>query len=92
MITSDESLKGLGAYFQRHKSEGPWILLKHKKHINILQLIAAKYAILTFNRLNPLAKSIHMQMDNVVALSYLIKMGGHRTKFCLNLAKRFRAI
>ena len=58
------------AYCQGRKSEGPWTLLEQKKHINILQLIAAKYAIPTFTRLNPLAKSINVQMDNVVALSY----------------------
>ena len=61
---------------------GPWTLLEQKDIF--LELIAAKYAIPTFNRLNPLAKSIHLQIDNVVALSYLVKMGKHRVKFCLN--------
>ena len=36
----------------------------------------AKYAILTFPRLYPTAKPIHIKMDNIVALSYLVKMGG----------------
>ena len=44
----------------------------------VLELIATKYAILTCTRLSTLAKSTHVQMDNVVALSYLMKMGGGR--------------
>ena len=52
--------------------------------IYVLELIATKDAILTCMRLSPLVKSIHVQVDNVVALSYLTKLGGHRTKFCLD--------
>ena len=52
--------------------------------IYVLELIATKDAILTCTRLSPLVKSIHVQVDNVVALSYLTKLGGHRTKFCLD--------
>ena len=36
----------------------------------------AKYAILTFPWLYPTAKTIHIKMDNIIALSYLVKMGG----------------
>ena len=43
-------------------------------HINVLELEAAKYAILTFTRMYPMVKSIYIQMDNIVAISYLVKM------------------
>ena len=50
----------------------------------VLDLIAKKYAILTYTWLSTLAKSIHVQMDNVVALSYLMKMGGGRQNKALS--------
>lgn len=61
--------------------EDPWTLSEQKERAYVLQLIAAKYTILIFTRLNLLAKSIHVQMGNVVALPLLIKIRGHRTKF-----------
>ena len=53
----------------------------------VLELIATKYAILTCTRLSTLAKSTHVQMDNVVALSYLMKMGGRQNKVLSRLSK-----
>ena len=48
--------------------------LWNEVHINVLELEAAKYAILTFTRMYPMVKSIYIQMDNIVAISYLVKM------------------
>lgn len=81
IIASDTSLKGWSAYCHRHKMEDPWTLSEQKEHIYVLQLIAAKYTILIFTWLNLLAKSIHVQMGNVVALSLLIKISWLRKKF-----------
>ena len=53
----------------------------------ILELRAVKYAVLTFSRLLPKAPSIHIQMDSIVALSYLVKMGGTRNKSLTVLSK-----
>ena len=74
LIASDASLEGWGAFCQGHKTGGQWTLPEKKDHINILELRAAKYAILTFTRLYPTAKTIHIKMDNIAALPYLVKI------------------
>ena len=86
-ISTDASLEGWGTYCQGQKTGGPWTSQEKKDHINVLELRAVKYAILTFSRLHPKAQSIHIQMDSIVALSYLAKMGGTRNKSLTVLSK-----
>ena len=88
LIASDASLEGWGAFCQGHKTGGQWTLLEKKYHTNILELRAAKYAILTFTCLYPTAKTIHIKMDNIVALSYLVKMGGTRNQSLVQISKK----
>ena len=64
LIASDASLKGWGAFCQGHKTGRQWTLSEKKDHINILELRAAKYAILTSTRFYPTAKTIDIKMDN----------------------------
>ena len=49
---------------------------ERKFHINVLELKAAKLPIMSFTLKERDAISIHISMDNMTALSYLIKMGG----------------
>ena len=56
------------------------------KHINILELIAVKLAILAFNKGKSIT-AIHLQRDNMTALSSLVKMGGTRSPELLQVAK-----
>ena len=86
-ISTDASLEGWGAYCQGQKTGGPWTSQEKKDHINVLELRAVKYTILTFSRLHPKAQAIHIQMDSIVALSYLVKMGGTRNKSRTVLSK-----
>ena len=86
-ISSDASLKGWGAACRGHKTGGPWSDQEKQCHINLLELKAAKFAILTFVKLFPKSKSIHIQMDNIVALSYLVKMGGTQSEALSGLSK-----
>ena len=86
-ILTDASLEGWGAYCQGQKTGDPWTSQEKKDHINVLELRAVKYAILTFSRLHPKAQAIHIQMDSIVALSYLVKMGGTRNKSRTVLSK-----
>ena len=55
---------------------GQWSLQESKLHINVLGLLAIKLALLTFSKMFNL-KSIHFQVENMSALSYLMKMGGY---------------
>ena len=55
-------------------------------HINVLKLLALKFAILTFgNNLSHL--TVHFQVDNKVALAYLLKMSGIRSPQLLKISK-----
>ena len=49
--------------------------------------MAAELAILTFTKYQKVV-SIHMQIDNTVALSYLVKMGGTKNAQLTKIAKR----
>ena len=44
-------------------------------HISELELLALKLALETFLKAQQI-KSLHIQMDNIVALTYFLKMGG----------------
>ena len=68
-------IKGrLGSYCQSERTGGPWSEEERKLHINVLELKAAKSAILAFNRNRKHLNSIHIQMDNMAALSCIVKM------------------
>ena len=65
---------------------GTWSCQEKKKHINVLELIAVKLAILTFTK-GKLVTAIHLQIDKMAALSFLEKMGGTRSQELLQVAK-----
>ena len=79
--------EGLGAFYQGYKTEKPWSKLEAKNHINVPELKAAKFDIMTFTKMFPTAKVVYLQIDNIVAHSYLTKMGGSHNKILSNLAK-----
>lgn len=82
LMSSDASTQGWGAFCRGNKTGGPWTAQEKKLHINVLELKAAKLAILTFTKLFPKVKAIHLQMDNMAALSYIAKMGGGQRINC----------
>ena len=69
-ISTDASLEGWGGggggggYCQGQKKRRTWTCQEKKDHINILELRAVKYAILTFSRLHPKARSLYIQMNS----------------------------
>ena len=73
LMRTDASRTVYGA-FSLETSMGVPSQAKLEQHINILELRAAKFAILKFCRYkNNLA--VHMQMENQAALAYLVKTG-----------------
>lgn len=86
-IAADASQKGWGAFCRGRGTGGPWSSQEKKFHINILELKAIQIAILTFSKWFPEVKAIHIQTDNIVALSYLIKMGGTKNQDLTLLSK-----
>ena len=78
LIRSDASKEGWGDYCQGERTGGPWSNKERDSHINILELKAAKFAILTYTQNKNYLNSIPIQMDNMTALCYLVKMGGNK--------------
>lgn len=65
---------------------GEWSKEEKEFHINVLELLAVKLALLTFTKANHL-QSLHFQIDNKTALSYLLKMGGTANRSMNKLSK-----
>ena len=64
----------MGSFFLGHRTGGSWTLLGSKCHINVSEL-KTKFAILTFTRMHSSVQSlIHLQIDNIVAFSYLVRI------------------
>ena len=75
VIQSDTSKKGWRAYCQKVSTGGQWSLQESNLHINVLEVLAIKLTLLTFSKMFSL-QSVHFQVDNMSAFSYLMKMGG----------------
>lgn len=87
VISSDASKRGWGAYCKGERTGGQWSASEQGLHINVLELKAAKLAILAFHKLHSQALSIHIQMDNIVTLTYLKKMGGTHSQLLTQISK-----
>ena len=78
-MQTDVSKKGWGAVCQGRRTGGPWSKKEQEYHINLLQLLAIKFALLTFSKMMNF-KSVHIQVHNQTALSYLLKMRGTKSQ------------
>ena len=76
-----KQVRGRGTVCQGSTRGGTWSYQERTKHINILELIAVKLAILTFIK-GKSVTAIHLQIDNMTALSYLVKMGELAVQNC----------
>jgi len=86
-ISTDASTQGWGAYCMGRRTGGPWTFTEKKLHINALELKAIHIALMTFVRIFPEVKAVHIQTDNMTALSYLVKMGGTKSLVLTQLSK-----
>ena len=77
IIPTDASTKGWG-YTAMQFQQGEWSKEEKHFHINVLELLALKFTILIFTKNLP-HFTIHVQIDNKVALTNLLKMGGTRS-------------
>ena len=79
VLQTDVSLTDWGAALQGKSIGGTWSFQERKWYINELELLAVKLALQTFLKSQNFT-SIHIQMDNIVALTYLKKMGEPRIR------------
>ena len=59
----------------QNRGWGQWSKKEQDLQINQLKLLVIKLAILAFVKMSKMS-AIHIQVDNMTALSYLLKMGG----------------
>ena len=76
IISSDASPPGWGASCHRLTTGEPWSMAERKFHINALELKTAKLDIMPFTLKERETLPVHIGMDNMTALSYLMKMEG----------------
>ena len=81
------SKKGWSASCQRFTTGGRWSLLEKTWDINVLELEAVRLAILLFIKLKKL-NLIHMRIDKVAILSYLLNMGGTQKKHLIEIPNK----
>ena len=79
LLQTDNSLTGWGwgggAVWEGMKTGGTWTQQEIRMHKNELERFALKLSLETFLKAQEI-KSLHVKMDNIVALTYLLKMGG----------------
>ena len=86
MITTDASKSGWEAFCNGVSTGGKWLEKEENLHINVLELIAAKFAILTITK-GQSNMATHLQIDKETAPSYLLKIGGTDDRELLHISK-----
>ena len=86
LIQTNASKKGWGAVCRGIRTGAQWSKKEQDLHINQLELLAIKFAILTFAKMWKMS-AIHIQVDNMTALSYLLKMGGTKNPELMQISK-----
>ena len=88
IFTDASTSQGWGAHMEGGPSTGGrWSQEERGLHINVLELLAVEIAVKTFLRIRE-AKSIHLRIDNFVALTYLVKMGGTKSPHLCAISQR----
>jgi hypothetical protein len=78
IITTDSSKIGWGAECQGETTQGQWSVAEATKHINVLELTAAYFAVKAFTS-ERTVKHVHLRVDNKVTMAQINKMGGPRS-------------
>lgn len=86
-IFSDASRTGWGGFCGGSGTHGFWSKEERRYHINVLELLAAYYALKTFAR-NLTNSNILLRIDNVTAISCINKMGSVQFKNLHDISKK----
>jgi len=81
-IFTDASNEGWGASDNNITINGRWSEKEKEMHINEQELVAIKYAILSYLKSGIQPKHIKIMSDNATAISYINKYGGCKSKNC----------
>ena len=86
LIQTDVYKKGWRAVCWGIRTGDQWFKKEQGLHINQVELLAIRFAILTFAKMWKML-AIHIQVDNMAALSYLLKMGGTKNPDLMQIPK-----
>ena len=86
VVQTDASKTGWGTSCQGLTTREIWSKQERSLHINVLELLAVKLALLFFTK-NRQVSAIHFHIDNRTALRYLTKMGGVKSLEMIKLSK-----
>ena len=75
-IHTDASTLGWGACDDMDVSNGRWTEEEQEMHINCLELLAIKFALMSFVPLHTHIRHVRIMSDNTTAISYINKQGG----------------
>ena len=84
-IHTDASMTGWGATDGKHTTNGLWTETERQYHINVLEILAIQFAILSFCEYKKL-KHVKIMCDNTTAISYINNFGGIKSKLCNQVA------
>ena len=87
VIQTDASKTGWGASCQGLSTRGVWSKQERSLHINVLERLAVKLALLSFTKSRKV-RATHFQIENTRALRYLTKMGGVESLEMIKLNKK----
>lgn len=86
VIFTDASLDGYGGKSNNNQTvSGVWSSYQKTLHINVLELLAVHYSLLSFNC--PGSQSILLRVDNTTVIAYLNNQGGVHNVQCHCVAK-----
>ena len=85
-IYTDASLLGWGATDNIVEIGGPWTEQEKQQHINVLEMISSKLALLAYCK-NSVNMHIRIMSDNTTAVAYINHMGGVKSPQCNKIAK-----
>ena len=77
----------LGCILSRTQNRGAMGITKEKRSYKYFRTESSKICNFNFHSLVPTAKTIRIKMDNITALSYLVKMGGTRNQLLVQISK-----
>ena len=84
-IHPDASMTGWGATDGKLTTNGLWTETERQYHINVLEILAIQFAILSFCEYKKL-KHVKIMCDNTTAISYINNFGGIKSKLCNQVA------
>ena len=91
LLQTDASLTGWEVAWEGIKTGGAWTQQDSRIYMNELELLAVKLALEIFLKAQEI-KSLHFQMNNIVTLTYFLKMGATKNLQMVCLSRQIKEL